>query len=46
MGVLSEAPVYIDDAASPNVMEMRTMARRLQAEHGLELIIIVWPFYH
>ena len=40
MGILSEAPIYIDDAASPNVMEMRTMARRLQAEHGLELIII------
>ena len=40
MGVLSEAPIYIDDAASSNVMEMRTMARRLQAEYGLELIII------
>ncbi|MFC1645500.1 replicative DNA helicase [Patescibacteria group bacterium] len=40
MGVLSEAPVYIDDTASANIMEMRTMARRLQAEHNLGLIII------
>lgn len=40
MGVLSEAPVFIDDTASANIMEMRTMARRLQAEHKLGLIII------
>lgn len=40
MGVLSEAPIYIDDAGSANVMEMRTMARRLQSEHNVGLIII------
>jgi len=40
MGILSEAPIYIDDAASPNVLQMRAMARRLQAEHGLGLIIV------
>lgn len=40
MGELSEAPIYIDDHASNNVMGMRTMARRLQAEHGLGLLII------
>lgn len=40
MGILSEAPIYIDDAGSANVMEMRTMARRLQAEHNVGLIII------
>jgi replicative DNA helicase len=40
MGVLSEAPIYIDDTASANIMEMRTMARRLQSEHNLGLIII------
>ncbi|HRY82128.1 MAG TPA: replicative DNA helicase [Candidatus Moranbacteria bacterium] len=40
MGVLSEAPVYIDDAGSANVMEIRTMARRLQSEHNVGLIII------
>ncbi len=40
MGVLSEAPIYIDDSPGNNVMQIRTKARRLQAEHGLGLIII------
>lgn len=40
MGVLSEAPIYIDDSAMTNVMEMRTKARRLQSEHDLGLIVI------
>lgn len=40
MGELSEAPIYIDDQSSNNIMGMRTMARRLQAEHGLGLIIV------
>ncbi len=40
MGILSEAPIYIDDSATANIMEMRTMARRLQAEHNVELIIV------
>lgn len=40
MGVLSEAPIFIDDAGSANVMEMRTMARRLQSEHNVGLIIV------
>jgi len=37
---LSEAPIFIDDTPSPNVLQMRSMARRLQAEHGLSLIIV------
>jgi replicative DNA helicase len=40
IGTLSEAPLFIDDTAGLNVMEMRTMARRLQAEHGLGLLVI------
>lgn len=40
IGLLSEAPIFIDDTGSVNIMEMRTMARRLQAEHRLGLIII------
>lgn len=40
MGVLSEAPIYIDDAATTNILQMRAMARRLQAEKGLGLLII------
>ncbi|MCK5080623.1 MAG: replicative DNA helicase [Candidatus Moranbacteria bacterium] len=40
MGVLSEASIHIDDSATANIMEMRTMARRLQAEKGLDLLVI------
>lgn len=40
MGVLSEAPLYIDDSPMTNVMEIRTKARRLQMEHGLGLIVL------
>ncbi|MDP4038406.1 MAG: replicative DNA helicase [bacterium] len=40
MGVLAEAPIYIDDSAITNVMEMRTKARRLQMEHNLGLIVV------
>lgn len=37
---LSGAPIYINDSATTNVLQMRAMARRLQAEHGLGLLII------
>ena len=37
---LSQAPIYIDDEAMPTVMQIRAMSRRLQAEHGLDLIVI------
>ncbi len=40
MGILSEAPIYIDDSATSNIMEIRTKARRLQIEQGLGLLVI------
>ena len=40
MGALAEAPLFIDDSANMNIMEIRTKVRRLQMEHGLGLIII------
>ena len=40
LGLLSEAPIYIDDAPSPTVLQMRTMGRRLQSDKGLGLIIV------
>ena len=40
MGILSETPIYIDDAGSVNILQMRAMARRLQANKGLALIIV------
>jgi replicative DNA helicase len=40
LGTLSEAPIYIDDSANANIMEIRTKARRLQMEHGLGMIVV------
>ncbi len=37
---LSESKIYIDDLVSSNIMRLRTVARRLQAEKGLDLIIV------
>jgi len=39
-GRLAEANIFIDDAAGATVMDVRSKARRLQAEHGLDLLII------
>ncbi|MFC2014455.1 replicative DNA helicase [Chloroflexota bacterium] len=39
-GVLSEAPVYIDDSPRLRIAEMRSKARRLYYEHGVNMIII------
>ena len=40
LGVLSEAPLYIDDSASANIMDIRAKCRRLKSEHGLGLIVL------
>lgn len=37
---MSKAHIYIDDTAGITSMEMRSRARRLKAEHGLDLIIV------
>lgn len=37
---LSRAQIYIDDVASSNVLQMKAMSRRLQADKGLGLVII------
>ena len=37
---LTNAPVYIDDTPGITIMELRSKARRVKAEHGLSLIII------
>jgi replicative DNA helicase len=37
---LSQAPIYIDDTPNISTMELRTKARRLQAERGLDLVIV------
>jgi replicative DNA helicase len=40
IGKLSEAPIYIDDTPQLRVVEMRSKARRLHFEHGIDLIIV------
>ena len=37
---LSLAKIFIDDSASIGVLEMRAKARRLKAEHGLDMLVI------
>jgi len=37
---LSQANIFIDDTPSPNIMQMRSMARRLQMEQGLSLLVV------
>lgn len=39
-GRLAEAQIYIDDSPGMSVMELRSKARRLQAERGLDLLVI------
>jgi replicative DNA helicase len=40
LDTLCMAPLFIDDSASLSIMEMRAKCRRLQAEHGLGLVIV------
>jgi replicative DNA helicase len=35
-----EAPLFIDDTAAANVMDMHAKLRRLKAEHGLALVVM------
>lgn len=37
---LSSAPIFIDDTASISILELRAKARRLKAEHGIQMIVV------
>jgi replicative DNA helicase len=39
-GKLSEAPIFIDDTPAISVMELRAKARRLKANHDIQLIVL------
>ena len=39
-GLLSAAPIWIDDSPAPTVLEIRAKCRRLKAEHNLGLVLI------
>jgi replicative DNA helicase len=40
MARLSEAPIHIDDQPGNNILKMRSSARRLKNEHGLDLLVV------
>lgn len=40
MGILADAPFYIDDTPGLSVMEMRTKARRQQVENGIQMVVV------
>ena len=40
IGLLNEAPLFIDDTPALSPTELRARARRLKREHGLSLIVI------
>ncbi len=37
---LTESPLFLDDTAGVNLMDIHSKLRRLQAEHGLSLVVI------
>lgn len=39
-GALAEAPIYVDDSPALRIVEMRSKARRLHYERGIDLIIV------
>jgi len=39
-GILSSAPVWIDDTPAITLLEMRSKARRLKAESGVKMVIV------
>jgi replicative DNA helicase len=40
VGGLADAPIYIDDTPSMNILELRSKARRLKAEFDISLLIV------
>ncbi len=40
LGRVGESPIYIDDSPLLTVMDMKSKCRRLQAEHGLDMVIV------
>lgn len=40
LGRLSEAKIFIDDTAGAGIMEVRSKARRLMSEQGLDMIVV------
>lgn len=39
-GIISNAPLFIDDTSSLSVFELRAKARRMKEKHGIKLIVV------
>ena len=40
VGALSDLPIYIDDSPIQTIVEIRSKARRLHLEHGLDMLVV------
>jgi replicative DNA helicase len=40
LGDLTEAPLFLDDTAGVNLMDIHSKVRRMKSEHGLSLVVI------
>ncbi|MEW6031917.1 MAG: replicative DNA helicase [Bacillota bacterium] len=40
MGVLAEAPIFVDDSPSLSALELRARARRMKRDHNVGLVIV------
>ncbi len=40
VGILGQAPIWIDDTPGLGLLELRSKARRLKAEHGIGLVVV------
>lgn len=40
VGDLRDAPIYVDDTAGLDIMDLRARARRMKKQYGIELIVI------
>lgn len=40
LSTLSNINLFVEDTPSPNILHIRSMARKLQLEHGLDLLVI------
>ncbi|MBI5368863.1 MAG: replicative DNA helicase [Planctomycetes bacterium] len=39
-GQFTEAPIFIDDSSGLSVLDLRARARRMQSEHGIQLVLV------
>jgi len=40
LGRVGESPIFIDDSPTLTVMDIKSKSRRLQAEHGLDMLVV------